>query len=519
MAVKHRRLPNGQYVPVDNVEDNLNAAATPISVEPVAGGEEELGDEGQHAILMQQLISQGVPLEQARVIAGREVIRRQSAAADERAQARVASGYKDPRQTAYNAATGADGYGFDDEGNPAFLGQVDIRNPAQSSARERERRAYSHNAPYNSEMDYQNNPRAYAYYPEGTAPAPVAGEEPAFADSTVPGPRTLDGKPPTPSRGLNAEEAEAYNTRKPGQLSQADRDMAARGLVPVVTPDGVRYMASAATGGPGGGPLFPGGPGRAGDGRPDLTDKGWIAVERRGPDGRVVMVYEPGPKIREKQAADLKARQAAYQQKKARMDAEREAARQHWRATAMLAGGSQNLNSGNRWIADALVGMKPDDRDAAIRYMLPGGELHARVDAANAERAAKMAEAAILGSLRNAIPNPMQEAAREQQELQQNQDMVAWAEKNINDRYAYDADSWSGWLGLSDFSQAERQQAIDDLMTQFHGSITLAEATRIVDNIASRKRAPGAAQPAQAPPLTASRGNASRAAGGLGPTM
>jgi hypothetical protein len=81
--------------------------------------------------------------------------------------------------------------------------------------------------------------------------------------------------------------------------------------------------------------------------------------------------------------------------------AEQKAARDNWRATAMLAGGSQNLNSGNRWIANSLVRMSPEDRAESTRYMLPGGQLAAQVDAANAEAAAGMAQRAMTAFLAN----------------------------------------------------------------------------------------------------------------------
>ena len=349
MAVKHRRLPNGSYVPVDNVDANLEAAATPIAVEPTAGKAAppprdvrqrqidrlvELGDDPETAAMV---------VDRLREIHGEEMSPelfdhyntpkyneplRQRIAESKADNARMAA-----FETNYNAETGHPEYGYDEAGNAAKLGKVDIRNPSQGE-RHSSRSVYGSNAArrrsharggYTSEMDYANYPSDYDM-PEETG-RPFGGTEavaPDFADYTAPGPRTLDGRPPAPARGLSAEEADAYNLRKPGQLSQRDRDMMARGYVPVVTPNGVVYKVSAATGGDGDGPLFPGGPGRAGDGRPDMVERGWVPVEMRSPDGQKVQVYTPGPEMKAKQAEDLKGRRAAYASKKARMDSERE---------------------------------------------------------------------------------------------------------------------------------------------------------------------------------------------------
>lgn len=474
MAVKHRRLPNGQYLPADNVEDNLNAAATPISVDPVAGGEEELGNEGQHAILMQQLISRGVPPDQARVIAGREVIRRQSVAADERAKARVESGYKDPRQTEYNADTGADGYGFDDAGNPAFLGRVDINNPSKGELRAKGARRYQHRAPYNAEIEAEN-------YGPGSDYAP-SDESPQYTDMTVPGPRTLDGKSPTPSRGLTAEEAEAYNTRKPGGLSQRDADMMARGYVPVVTPDGVSYQPSYAANN--NNYAIPGGPGRPGPrtglAKPYLDGKYEMDIAV-GPDGVPRAVYSPTPEFREQQ-------KEALAERRKRLAADRNARRAHWQATAMLAGGSQNLNSGNRWIANALVNMEPKDRANAMKYMLPGGQLHAQVDAANAETAAKLASQAVNNML---AENPgTQTLQRDMLQGKRREEAQKWFDDWL---YQNHGTGGRGGITVGPYTQDSFDRAVNYMM-RFHG-LSRAEAEAIAQSQGLPRVAAGASPP------------------------
>ena len=486
-----------------NVQDNLEAAATPITTEPVAGQVPYRRDLRQEQI--DRLVAAGddvgtatMVVDRLREIHGDEIPmalfdhynnpQDNEALRQRITESKVANARMDAFERNYNAETGHPEYGYDEAGNAAKLGRVNIDNRSTGELREAGARRYQHRAPYNAEMEAANHGPGSDYV--------SSAEVEPFVDATVPGPRTLDGKSPTPSRGLTAEEAEAYNTRKPGQLSQADQDMAARGLVPVVTPDGVRYMASAATGGEGDGPLFPGGPGRAGDGRQDLVDKGWVPVEKRGPDGRKVMVYEPGPKMRAKQAEDLKGRQADYAAKKARMDSEREAARQSWRATAFLAGGSQNLNSGNRWIANNLVRMKPEDRDESLRYMLPGGELAAKVDAAHNEQLSEL-------GLRVAMGRGFQNLSPEQQAAQQVQNQAAQSQQSAGiqaeaERLVGERADDKGWFNLLTrvvgggvdgwdntlMTIAEEEEAIKKLMAKYP-HLTYDEARQHVDAAAS----------------------------------
>jgi hypothetical protein len=72
-----------------------------------------------------------------------------------------------------------------------------------------------------------------------------------------------------------------------------------------------------------------------------------------------------------------------------------------WRATAMLAGGSQNINSGNRGAYNMLNELEGEDRGRALMYMSPAGPMAAAVDARSAERAAAMAQQAMTAFLAN----------------------------------------------------------------------------------------------------------------------
>ena len=510
MAVRHRRLPNGAYETVDNVDANLEAAATPISVEPTAGKPRDLrqeqidrlvaaGDDPQTAAMV---------VDRLREINGGEIPaglfdsyntpEGNADLAQRIAKGKAANARMDSFETNYNAETGHPEYGYDEAGNAARLGRVDINNRSAAEERAAGARRYQHRAPYNAEMEAANHGPGSDYAPD-TDPEP-------YADMTVPGPRTLDGKSPTPSRGLTAEEAEAYNTRKPGKLSQRDRDMQARGYVPVVTPDGVSYQ-----------PAYvanrnkyaiPGGPGRPGPrtglAKPYLDGKYEMDIAV-GPDGVPRSVYAPTPEFRKKQEDNQKRRRQE-------LSAERDKRRANWQATAMLAGGSQNLNSGNRWIAQSLVNMSDEDRANAMKYMLPGGQLHAQVDAANAEAAASMAQRAMTAFLaNNPGATPMQQAALEQQRGKDRQDMLTWAERHISDNYAYDSGWMSSAFGLDEFTPEEQAAAVNDILQRYPGT-TPEQARKVVDSIAARK---GGRQAAAVPPAGATAPSAGGADGGF----
>lgn len=94
----------------------------------------------------------------------------------------------------------------------------------------------------------------------------------------------------------------------------------------------------------------------------------------------------------------------------------RKAARDRWQATAMLAGGSHNINSGNRGLYNMLNELKGEDRDRALLYMTPAGPLAAGVDARSADRAAEMAQRAMTAFLAN-NPGADPEARRRAEEM------------------------------------------------------------------------------------------------------
>lgn len=333
-----------------NVVDNLNAAAAPIAIEPEAGDDSL---EAQHIALMNELIAKGVPRERAMQLAGREVVRRKMDKAISGAEEKLASGYKDPQQTAYNADTLTEGYGFDEAGKPVYQGPVDINKPSRSESRAAGARRYQHRAPYNAEIEAANYGPGSDYV-ENTEPAAPAG-------MTVPGPRTLDGKPVrAPQPLMTEDDVLAYDARQGGQLSQRDKDMMARGYVPVVTPDGVAYQPGYVANK--NKYAIPGGPGRPGPRtgleKPYLDGKYEMDVAV-GPDGVPRSVYAPTAQFKADQE------EVARSRRKAASENRREA-RKMWQATAMLAGGSHNINSGNRAIYNQAAMLETPEQQAAF---------------------------------------------------------------------------------------------------------------------------------------------------------
>jgi DNA-binding PadR family transcriptional regulator len=123
------------------------------------------------------------------------------------------------------------------------------------------------------------------------------GNERRSPNSTVPGVNDPTGVPTRVSREMSAAEAAEYNRRSPPreggeataggyEYSQRDRDNMARGLIPVQTPEGVRYMESAEPEG-----NMPGRPGVPGV-RPDLVERGYEVVTVNNVTGRPRRVYQ-----------------------------------------------------------------------------------------------------------------------------------------------------------------------------------------------------------------------------------
>jgi hypothetical protein len=169
----------------------------------------------------------------------------------------------------------------------------------------------------------ENDPETRAMVARQIASEEKASNERAIADTgqgtrRVPTPRGAGGEQSKPGSSFtSADDAANYTQRqpdaptlgedglpvggKPGlyQPSQKDRDMAARGMVPVYGSNGEISYAPASFSGAENAP--PGAPGRPGH-RADLERSGYVPTEKLGPTGKQ-LVYAPGDNLRENLAA------------------------------------------------------------------------------------------------------------------------------------------------------------------------------------------------------------------------
>jgi hypothetical protein len=251
----------------------------------------------------------------------------------------------------------------------------------------------------------------------------------------VPGPRTPDGKPTAQGDTMwNPEAIEQYTTRQQdpetGMYSPSpkDSDMQKRGMVPVFNDDGsVGYSVAYGTG-------MQGGPGRAGP-RKDLEKAGWVQETVEGPTGPQ-QVYRPGDKAkaRYKEQDDDRARirlakRAGISGSEAMgmsVDDLRRSAKaagidnynarnNAWKAQSMLAGGQPTGGlGGSKAITNALMMLPEDERNASLRYMLPGGQLAAGVDAQNMQNANDVIKRFMTSGAAAGMNNPLAQAQMEQ---------------------------------------------------------------------------------------------------------
>jgi hypothetical protein len=336
-------------------------------------------------------------------------------------------------------------------------------------------------------------------------------------------------------------EVREENPNIPGEYlpSQRDEDMRLRGMVPRYNADGsvgygMEYEQD---------PSKVGGPGRAGH-RKDLEAKGWTADEVRGPTGPVtVMVPGKGAKARyalqDRQRSALRlAEQSGIPAAKAlelaqteegmnslRLGAratradEANARRDLWRKQAMLAGGQPTGGrGGSKAIVNALEELTPEERQRSLRYMLPGGELSASVDAQNMQAAARLLTAETLANM-----DPLaREAAREKLRQTRRADPVAAGREDLQngnwqspeaeaevERLAQSMDTTTGG-----FSNEDEDRLANYLITNY--GMKPEEARQAARKAADGERWTGQRGPI-APPST-TPGSAGSAPGSATPT-
>jgi hypothetical protein len=323
----------------------------------------------------------------------------------------------------------------------------------------------------------------------------------------VPAPRMPFGGPvPEPEMINDPEAIEDYTTRewdgnrKEYKPSPKDRAMAARGMVPVLNPDGsvgysVGYPPGSITGeNPN---RSPGAAGRSGE-RQDLTDAGWKTETVPSPLG-MQTVYRPGDRqAKQIEGVDKRrlARRAGIPSAQAQgmdidqlrlaaqgaADDDAIARRASWKAQAMLAGGQPTI--GSKAVTNALMHMPLDQRNSSLRYMLPGGQLAASVDGRQLDMAAELAQRTVMGALAGTAQGPLAAAQAEMAQLQaqaERDKLRRDGENTLADKYARE-----GYFGYDEFTVDEQQQMYDDLLGQGYKP---ADAQRAVDRVAKERRA------------------------------
>lgn len=168
-----------------------------------------------------------------------------------------------------------------------------------------------------------------------------------------------------------------------------------------------------------------------------------------------------------------------------RTDAQQAASRDFIRRRAMLAGGAENITSANRGMWNQLTMLPPEEQIRQLTYALPGGQLVAGVEARQLDQAAALAQRGIQGALAGTAAGPLADRQAEALGLQNNAtraEQRAGIEAGIAEQYAP-----TGMFGYDEFTIQEQQDAIDTLVNVHR--YTLPEAQAAVDAMASKRRA------------------------------
>jgi hypothetical protein len=169
--------------------------------------------------------------------------------------------------------------------------------------------------------------------------------------------------------------------------------------------------------------------------------------------------------------------------------AERARRQAAWRAQSMLAGGQPTGGprgtkaAANAWTMMGDQGLT-DDQRSSLRYMLPGGQLAAGVDAQNMQNANDVIKRFMTSGAAAGMNNPLAQAQAEMAGLQaqaERDKLRSGDEDILGEKYAP-----SGWLGYDEFTIEEQQQMYDDLIAQGYKP---GESQRAVDRQANKRRA------------------------------
>jgi hypothetical protein len=388
-----------------NVMDNLAASATPIAVEPTARKKRNLrqeqidrlvaaGDDPQTAAMvvdrLREMNGGEIP---AGLFDSYNTPEGNAALAKRIADGKVANARMDAFETNYNAETGHPEYGYDESGNAAKLGRVSIDNPGAVEQAGKRARAYNFKAPYNSEMESLNNPMSDERRAQIAADFDAAvaakearwarGEEDRLAQNEAEVAKYGHGN----EREITKDQAAARYERKVAEDKMRQN--------PAVVEARLKRMAAA-----------------AGISMSEARASYEAGMEENG-GGETFDEFRRGTQDLRDKATD---RRLAAQQ----------AAKDNWRATAMLAGGSQNINSGNRAIYNQAAAIDDPAKQAEFlsqfrqtpgnfqsndpRIQIAQIQAQAAKDAAEAEREGRFSQNQWLETTRIAAEERAREA-------------------------------------------------------------------------------------------------------------
>lgn len=451
-----------------NVEANLEASATPIAPDPVVGQPRPAVPfrlASDEAIMRGHFGPGGIPTEDPENIPVREDELDEYGARFRGAignridrgvaarQAARAAGYEDPEQIAYNEATGVV-YDRPAPGPMQGPSQMDPNDPSTWDA------GYDDYVQRNTPAAPTNSVERVDRYFADKNRAPLQSKEDFMADQSQAYTRRQAAKNQEQyGYGLPADQVSDDQRKRRADLAASEAKMAGSDRRVDAMLARMAERAGVST---------------------EEARKAWDAAVAAS-DGKIKVedgltpdeIFMGTQSLRDK----AKTRQAAGRQ----TQRDKIALRREVRYNPVAALGDESgLNDWQRMVvADGML-------RGGNRGPTPLG-----VQAMDMQNAANVIQRFLTGGAAGMMNNPVAAAAAQQQQVQQQQDAVKWAEDNVNKNYAWDATTWFG----SEFTNEEYQKAIDDLMVRFGppaGKMTLAEATRIVDSIAAKKRRPGA---------------------------
>ena len=297
-----------------------------------------------------------------------------------------------------------------------------------------------------------------------------------YGQRRVPSPRDMNDRASLGAPFASMDEARSYSDRSVDEagrvvLSQRDAAMRERGFVPVVAQDGsvayqLEYTSDAG-----------GAPGRAGY-RKGLIDSGKyepVPAKLVGGVGDTT-VLAPTDAFRQKMVEQNKRVKEAQDRRNPYKDLDSPAERMR-RFQAQLQLGGGRLSPQAIQLETMLNDMTPEQRQQAMRYMVPGGQFAAGVDAQNMQNANDVIKRFMTSGAAGLLPNPAVQAQVQQQQAVHR----AGREDDLGNLYAP-----SGMFGYDEFTPDEQELMYNDLIAEGY---TDQEARAAVNRQSQKRRA------------------------------